>query len=119
MRITYAAPMGQERYTIDAGALNEALKLVITGKWIGSHNAHEAIVDIDDPADESKVREVIEAHIAPGAKDKRLHNEPIDQQIKNLEQQQTQRMLREAALGDKSRLTALDDQIKVLRGNRQ
>lgn len=117
MRITYAAPIGKPRYTIDAGALNEALKAVITGKWSASHNAHEAIVDIDDPEDEAKVQEVIEAHIANT--EKREDNKVIDAQIKNLEQQQTQRMLREAALGDKSRLTALDDQIKVLRGNRQ
>jgi len=113
MRITIAAPVGEPRYNIDAGALNEALKAVITGKWTASHNAFEAIVDIDDPEDEAKVREVIEAHIANT--EIREWNNDVQVQILALEAKVTQRMLRDRGKA----LTDIDDQIKALRLTRK
>lgn len=47
------------------------------------------------------------------------HNAAIDAQIRAEEAKQTPRMLREAALGDPTRLRAVDDAIKALRAQRR
>tara|TARA_R110000868_G_scaffold331496_3_gene592479 strand:+ start:162 stop:527 length:366 start_codon:yes stop_codon:yes gene_type:complete len=121
MRIPYAAPAGEPRYNIDAGALNAELTTALGVPpgvlWNASHNAHEAIVDIEDASKEATVRVVVEAHIANT--EKREANKVIDAQIAALEKSVTERMKREAALGDKARLSAVDAQIATLRGQRQ
>jgi hypothetical protein len=112
IRIVVSAP-GQ----IDAAALNEELKAALGKMPLASHNAQEAIVDCD-PSEEATVRSVIEAHVANTAK--REHNAGIDKQIAALEARVTPRRMREAVTGPgKVWLDDLDDQIAVLRAQRQ
>lgn len=113
IRIEVALTEGQ---SIEAAKLNDALRAAgLT--FDGFHHAQAAIVECD-PADEQAVRAIIEAHLADSGK--RAHNAPILERIRALEAQVTQRMLREAALGESSqRLAAIEADIAAERAKLQ
>ncbi len=99
---------------VDAATLNDELRAAnIT--FVGSHNATEAVVDCD-PADETAVRAIIQAHIDDTPK--RERNKKRIAKIARLEERQTLRRMREAVKGDATALAFLadlDDQIAAER----
>lgn len=122
MNLTYQAAEGQPAWRIDAGALNNELAAALGGwcnGWSASHNASQAIVTLspEREGDAALVQQVVEAHVANT--DKREWNKGIEAQITALEATVTQRMLRDAALGNPTRVQQIEDQIAVLRATRK
>lgn len=122
MKLIFKAVEGEAAYRIDAVALNNELAAALGGwcnvaGWNASHTATEAVVDIDDETKADTVRQVVEDHIANTAK--REHNAGVLAEITALEATVTQRMLRDAALGDTTRLKAVNAQIAALRAQLQ
>lgn len=121
--LTFRSEQDQEPYRIDAAALNEELADALGGwcnGWSASHNAHEAIVDLSDERSDNAtvklVTDTVNAHIANTAK--REHNKAIQAQIEVLEYSLTPRMIRDALLGDSTRVQAVEKQIAALRSQR-
>ncbi len=100
--------------SVDAGKLNEELAAALGDwcvGWTASHNASEAIVTLspEREGDEQLVRDTIQKHIAQAPA--REAAKPFDAEILRLEATVTERMYREAALGDTARLKAVNDLI--------
>ncbi len=116
MRYKFSAPEGEVPYAIDAAELNlELTEALGVDGWKASHAPWCAVVELDDETKADIVQRVVEDHIANTAK--REHNKAVLAGITALEASVTQRMLREAALGDSTRLAAVNSQIAALRAS--
>lgn len=103
---------------IDAILLNNELAAALGGwcnGWSASHNAYEAIVTLDETrvGDAVLVRNIITSHIANIPI--REKQKEIDKEIVQIEQLQTPRVLREAALGNRAKLQEIENLIEGLR----
>jgi hypothetical protein len=101
--------------SVDAGKLNEELAAAL-GDWCEGwtprhNNGTEAIVILlpEREKDEQLVRDTIAAHIA--AAPAREAAKPFDAEILRLEQSVTEKMYRDAALGNSVALKAISDAI--------
>ena len=100
--------------SVDAGKLNDELAAALGDwcvGWTPTHNANEAIVTLspEREGDEQLVLDTIAAHIA--AAPARKAAKPFDAEILRLEQSTTEKMYRDAALGNSVALKAISDAI--------